>query len=184
MQIITITVCNLLSMRSRTLYVGFIDFIWAIAGGAGPVVGGALTKILRWRWCLWVRLPVCAVPWILLLLCLDVHKPKASWRDGLLAIDWFGTVSVLAVTLMLVLGLDFGGAIFPLEQSESHQPHHLGCVDDGFFSLRREKASQISADTIECISRAIKCRCLRRRNNARHCFYGSGILSASFLPKC
>lgn len=30
-----------------------------------------------------------------------------------MAIDWFGTVSVLAGTLLLLFGLDFGGAIFP-----------------------------------------------------------------------
>jgi len=43
-QVITIAICNLLSMQSRTLCVGLIAFIWAIARGAGPFVGGALTQ--------------------------------------------------------------------------------------------------------------------------------------------
>lgn len=33
--------------------------------------------------------------------------------EGIKAIDWFGSVSILGLTLMLLLGLDFGGVIFP-----------------------------------------------------------------------
>jgi hypothetical protein len=32
--------------------------------------------------------------------------------DGVRAIDWFGCLSVLGLTLMLLLGLDFGGETF------------------------------------------------------------------------
>ncbi|KAL6720049.1 hypothetical protein ACLMJK_001970 [Lecanora helva] len=33
--------------------------------------------------------------------------------DGLKAIDWFGSLSIVGLTVMLLLGLDFGGATFP-----------------------------------------------------------------------
>ena len=33
--------------------------------------------------------------------------------DGVRAIDWYGSVSILGVTLMTLLGLDFGGETFP-----------------------------------------------------------------------
>ncbi len=33
--------------------------------------------------------------------------------DGLKAVDWFGTFTILGLVLMLLLGLDFGGATFP-----------------------------------------------------------------------
>ena len=32
--------------------------------------------------------------------------------EGVRAIDWFSSLSILGLTLMLLLGLDFGGAIF------------------------------------------------------------------------
>lgn len=33
--------------------------------------------------------------------------------DGIRAIDWFGSISILGLILMLLLGLDFGGETFP-----------------------------------------------------------------------
>jgi MFS transporter len=55
---------------------------------------------------------VCTVTFILLLLCLDVHNPRTRALDGLKAIDWAGSVSILAVTLMALIGLNFGGTVF------------------------------------------------------------------------
>lgn len=56
---------------------------------------------------------MCGTTFVLLLLFLDVHNPKTRMLDGLRAIDWAGCLSILAVTLMLLLGLDFGGKSFP-----------------------------------------------------------------------
>ncbi|EMC97523.1 hypothetical protein BAUCODRAFT_130645 [Baudoinia panamericana UAMH 10762] len=113
MQLVLITISDMFSMRSRVLYLGLTEVIWAIAGGAGPLVGGAFTELVSWRWCFYVNLPFAAVSFLLLLLFLDVHNPRTKFSDGIGAIDWFGLVSMLAVTLMLLLGLDFGGVFFP-----------------------------------------------------------------------
>jgi hypothetical protein len=58
-------------------------------------------------------LAVCGTTFILLLLFLDVHNPKTRLVDGVKAIDWAGSLSILGVTLMLLLGLNFGGEAFP-----------------------------------------------------------------------
>ena len=113
MLLVTITISDLFSMRKRSLYLSLLGAIWAVAGSAGPLVGGAFTQLVSWRWCFWINLPVCGIALGLLILFLDVHNPRTKLRDGLSAIDWFGTVAMLGVTLLLLLGLDFGGAIFP-----------------------------------------------------------------------
>ncbi|KAI6917694.1 putative MFS transporter, partial [Hortaea werneckii] len=113
LQLVTITISDLFSMRRRTLYLGLLEVMWAVAGGAGPLIGGAFTQLVSWRWCFWINLPVSGVTFLLLFLFLDVHNPRTRLREGLAAIDWLGTLSVLAVTLMLLLGLDFGGTVFP-----------------------------------------------------------------------
>lgn len=112
-QLVNITISDLFSVRHRTLYFGGVELTWALAGGLGPILGGAFTQLVSWRWCFWVNLPVCGTTFILLILFLNVHNPRTSIRSGLKAIDWYGTLSILAVTIMLLLGLDFGGVTFP-----------------------------------------------------------------------
>jgi MFS family permease len=90
-----------------------MEFMWALAGGIGPLLGGAFSQYVSWRWSFWVNLPVCGLAFVLLLLFLDVHNPKTKMLDGVRAIDWFGSLSILGLTLMLLLGLDFGGETFP-----------------------------------------------------------------------
>lgn len=112
-QLVMITISDLFSMRERTFYFTFLEVIWALAGSTGPLLGGAFTQLVSWRWNFWINLPVCATTFVLLLIYLDVHNPRTKILEGLRAVDWFGTASILGVVLMLLLGLDFGGAVFP-----------------------------------------------------------------------
>lgn len=86
--------------------------MWALAGGVGPLLGGAFSEYVSWRWNYWINLPISGLTFILILIFLDVHNPKTKIKDGLKAIDWFGSLSILGFALMLLLGLDFGGETF------------------------------------------------------------------------
>ncbi|KAK8078952.1 major facilitator superfamily domain-containing protein [Apiospora phragmitis] len=108
MQLVTIVISDLFSVRKRSLYLGYVGFVWALAGAAGRC-----SARLGWRWCFWINLPIGVLTFLLLALFLDVHNPHTRLDEGVKAIDWIGTVSILAITLLLLLGLDFGGAIFP-----------------------------------------------------------------------
>lgn len=112
-QLVAVTISDLFSLRERALYFGWMGGVWALAGSAGPLIGGAFAEFVSWRWCFWINLPVCGLSFALLLLFLDVHNPRTKLREGLMAIDWFGMVSMLAVSILLLLGLNFGGATFP-----------------------------------------------------------------------
>ncbi|TID26732.1 putative MFS transporter [Venturia nashicola] len=112
-QLVTVTISDLFGMRKRSLMLGMMEGVWAVAGGAGPVLGGVFSEKLSWRWIFWLNLPISGSIFILLLLFLDVHNPKTALMDGIKAIDWLGSLSILAVTVMILLGLDFGGETFP-----------------------------------------------------------------------
>ena len=99
--------------RNRSLYIGLMELVWIVAGGIGPVLGGAFTEKASWRWAFWINLPVSGATFILLLLYLDVHNPKTPFVEGFKAIDWFGSLSIIGLVLMLLLGLEFGGSTFP-----------------------------------------------------------------------
>lgn len=44
---------------------------------------------------------------------LDVHDPKTDFVEGIKAIDWFGSFSIVGVMVMVLLGLNFGGTVYP-----------------------------------------------------------------------
>ena len=133
MQLVTITISDLFSMRNRSLYIGLLGTIWAVAGLSGPLVGGTFTQLVSWRWCFWINLPVCGLAFVCLVLFLDVHNPKTKLSDGIMAVDWFGTISIISVTLLFLLGLDFGGAIFPWSSPKVICLIVLGTLMIGFF---------------------------------------------------
>ncbi|RHZ43902.1 MDR family MFS transporter [Aspergillus thermomutatus] len=112
MQLVMIVVSDLFSVRHRSLYLGILEFIWTISGGLGPVLGGVFSEYVSWRWNFWINLPTCGLAFALLFLFLEVHNPRTKMWDGIRAIDWIGSLSVLSVTLMLLLGLNFGGETF------------------------------------------------------------------------
>ncbi|KUJ12259.1 putative MFS transporter [Mollisia scopiformis] len=109
----TIIISDIFSMRERSLFMGLAAFMYTLAGSTGPILGGTFTQTLGWRWCFWINLPISGSAFLLILGFVDVHNPRTKFRDGIKAVDWFGSLSILGVTLMLLLGLQFGGAAFP-----------------------------------------------------------------------
>ncbi|MCJ1395278.1 hypothetical protein MMC18_008162 [Xylographa bjoerkii] len=141
-QLVTITISDLFSLRSRALYISLLGVAWAVAGSAGPLIGGAFTQLVNWRWCFWINLPVCGTSFVLLLLFLDVHNPRTKLGEGMMAVDWFGTLSIIAVTLLLLLGLDFGGAIFPWDSPKVICLIVFGTLMIGFFLFSEKRLAK------------------------------------------
>ncbi|KAJ9622100.1 hypothetical protein H2204_011681 [Knufia peltigerae] len=110
---VNVGISDLFSVRERSLWLGFCEGIWAFSGAVGPLLGGAFAQSATWRWCFWCNLPISGTAFVLIVFFLDVHNPRTPAIEGIKAIDWFGCISILGVTVMLLLGLDLGGAVYP-----------------------------------------------------------------------
>jgi MFS family permease len=141
-QLSIITISDLFSVRERSLYLGLSGFVWAVAGSTGPLIGGALTQSATWRWCFWINVPICGITLGLLFFFLDVNNPRTKLGEGLRAIDWFGTISILAITLLLLVGLDFGGSIFPWSSPKVICLLVSGTVLIGFFLFNEQRLAK------------------------------------------
>ena len=108
-----ISVSDLFSMRDRPMYYGLFGATWAIAGALGPIVGGAFTTNVTWRWCFYLNLPIGGVSLVILILFLHIESPKTPLLAGLRSIDWAGTFLIIGGTLMFLFGLEFGGVNYP-----------------------------------------------------------------------
>lgn len=113
MLLVHVCISDLFSLRKRSLFLGLTEGVWALAGGAGPVLGGVFSSLATWRWCFWINLPISGLAAVIIIYYLDIKHEHTSFKDGLRALDWSGIVTFLGCGAMLLLALDFGGIIFP-----------------------------------------------------------------------
>ncbi|RMJ23461.1 MFS drug transporter [Aspergillus sp. HF37] len=98
--LVNICVSDLFALRDRGLYFGLVSVVWALASGVGPVLGGG-------------GVPITGLAYLLLWFTLKLDTPRTPIGDGLKAVDWAGCLFMIGSTVMLLLGLDFGGITRP-----------------------------------------------------------------------
>jgi len=111
--LVNICISDLFSMRRRGVFFGVMGIVWAVSGGVGPVIGGVFTSKVTWRWCFYVNLPISGIGFAVLAFVLKLHNPRTPMRQGLVAVDWLGSLTVIGATLMILLGLELGGVTHP-----------------------------------------------------------------------
>ncbi|CAA9964504.1 Multidrug resistance protein fnx1 [Pyrenophora teres f. maculata] len=131
--LVNITISDIFSVRDRGAYFGIIGGVWALASSLGPVVGGAFTQKVSWRWCFYINLPIDGIAFFILLFFLDVKTPKTPLREGLKAVDWLGSFTMTGGVVMLLLGLEFGGITHPWDSATVLCLIIFGAVVIGIF---------------------------------------------------
>ena len=108
------TVANCVPKEKRPLAQGINISIGEIGLACGPVVGGAFTTSVSWRWCFYINLPIGAV----VALCLLFNEvPEATvkppWRrvvgTAVKSLDLVGFALISPAAIMLLLALEYGG---------------------------------------------------------------------------
>ncbi|KAF4634827.1 hypothetical protein G7Y89_g3276 [Cudoniella acicularis] len=141
--LVNICVGDLFSARERGGYYGVIGAVWAFAMACGPLIGGALTERLSWRWCFWINLPFDGLSLILIAFFLDIHTPKASFWKGLKRIGWAGSTTFASASVLVLLGLQFGGVSFPWASSTVICLLVFGILDFAVFVLTQWKIATL-----------------------------------------
>ncbi|RMZ73938.1 MFS transporter [Pyrenophora seminiperda CCB06] len=108
--IISVTV----PLRQRPSYMGLMGGMYGIASVAGPLMGGAFTDHLSWRWCFYINLPFGAVTAAFIIPFFSVKrrgaKVQATWKQQLQKFDLPGTACFLPAIICLLLALQWGGS--------------------------------------------------------------------------
>ncbi|KAH7336653.1 MFS multidrug transporter-like protein [Rhexocercosporidium sp. MPI-PUGE-AT-0058] len=133
--LVNICITDLFSMRVRGAYYGIIGMVWAVASAVGPILGGVFTEKVSWRWCFYINRTVS----ILLFFFLHLHNPRTPVWEGLKAVDWAGSLTIVGGTLMLLLGLEFGGVTYPWGSTTVICLIVFGVVVGGLFVLNEWK---------------------------------------------
>lgn len=102
-------------LHKRPMFQGVFGAVFGLASVLGPLVGGAFTTNVSWRWCFYINLPVGAVviAIIVFILKTPASKNTESLKVRIMKLDPFGTAVFLPAVLCLLLALQWGGTTYP-----------------------------------------------------------------------
>jgi EmrB/QacA subfamily drug resistance transporter len=81
---------------------GFILGAAGIGNAAGPLIGGALTDLLSWRWIFFLNIPVSA--FAIFVTLREIHQPRPQVEDT--RIDYAGSITLSVGLVSLLLAFD------------------------------------------------------------------------------
>ncbi len=110
-------------LRRRPLFVGVMGGIEGVATLAAPLLGGALTQSLNWRWCFYINVPIGAVTLLLTMYCFsDTQKPsevaRMTYKQKVSQLDLLSNLLFLPALTSLFLAFSWAGAKYPWNSGE------------------------------------------------------------------
>ncbi|KAE8349168.1 major facilitator superfamily domain-containing protein [Aspergillus coremiiformis] len=101
-------------LRRRPFFTGVAAGVEGASATVAPLLGGALTDSISWRWCFYINLPIGGLSFLLILLFFqDPPKNARSslpWREKLHRLDLLGTSIFVPSITALLLALQWGGS--------------------------------------------------------------------------
>ncbi|CAO2650657.1 Nn.00g019490.m01.CDS01 [Neocucurbitaria sp. VM-36] len=108
-------------LRKRAIYIAALSSMFGIASVVGPILGGAFTDRLSWRWCFWINLPFGAVS--LAVVFFFFTNPERQYnhltvKERLKNIDIAGAIFLICAIVSLLLALQWGGFTYTWSNSK------------------------------------------------------------------
>ncbi|EKM58038.1 uncharacterized protein PHACADRAFT_252002 [Phanerochaete carnosa HHB-10118-sp] len=123
-----IIVSDIVSLKDRGKYQGISEAVAALSNGFGPVIGGLFSQYTTWRWAFWINLPLGGIAIAVGIWVLPLKKVHGDMRQKLVQIDYVGSLLTTVSSILLLLGLNWGGVTQPWVSAPVLVPLFLGVV--------------------------------------------------------
>ncbi|ORY36925.1 MFS general substrate transporter, partial [Rhizoclosmatium globosum] len=103
-----IVVADITSVKERAKYMAGLGAMVGSGNMLGPLIGGALTDKLTWRWCFYINLPVGAITFLFFVLFCNIPRKAVNTWETVKNVDLLGSfvllVSLMAFNIPILLG--------------------------------------------------------------------------------
>ncbi|KAF5237113.1 hypothetical protein FAUST_6253 [Fusarium austroamericanum] len=127
---VAIIVSDLVSLRSRGKYQGFISLAIGTGAASGPFVAARLIQMTTdgWRWAFWVPAIMGAACFVLLVFLLPLKPVSGSLKEKVGKIDWWGVLASIAGIVLTVMSISSGGSMWAWKNVKTISMLTIGIV--------------------------------------------------------
>ncbi|KAJ3236111.1 hypothetical protein HDU81_011146 [Chytriomyces hyalinus] len=107
---VLIIISDVVSFKDRGKFQGLIGACFGVSSVIGPLMGGAFSDKVSWRWCFYINLPFGAMTIATALLYLKFPAPEGSTWEKLKRVDIYGILILFITVICLLVPLQLGGS--------------------------------------------------------------------------
>ncbi|SPQ26247.1 bf726dd5-ee06-4dcb-8b9c-0a47d6d35c53 [Thermothielavioides terrestris] len=111
-----VSIVHVVPLRQRPKIQGMFGALFGLASIVGPMIGGAFTSHVTWRWGFYINLPIGGAAMVVIALFLKIPDSEAAKQpiaQKLVQLDLLGTAILVPGVVCLLLALQWGGTTYP-----------------------------------------------------------------------
>ncbi|UOQ89141.1 MFS transporter [Agromyces endophyticus] len=130
-------IADVVPVRERSKYMGFMGAVFGISSVAGPLLGGWFTEGVGWRWAFWINIPLGLAA--ILLAAIYLRLPK---HDTKVRFDIWGTFTMAIAVTSIILIASWGGVEYDWSSPTILALIVVAAVFSGAFVFAEHKAAE------------------------------------------